>query len=297
MAIWSDVADWIGTTPNRNPGGMVAHRGLVLHIQEGTEQGTEAWQRNPASQISSHFLAPKVGRPRQMVDTADKAWTEAAGNPYWLSVEIEGRAGDALTGDQVAGIAAIYARGVRDYDWPLASTNDVDGTGLGWHGMGGTAWGGHSGCPGAPIIAQRPQILAVAKQILNPAPATEEDSMGASLPPFPIDNAGTTSLTIPPVEGGVADPRQCWLSFCNDTGNATYALRVYVTNGQGSYAPLWGADGVVVCKSGMAVGKQLPAGVRGISISRVPAIKGGTIYSGSLSGVIERGPVLAKPTV
>ncbi|MFL5910549.1 MAG: N-acetylmuramoyl-L-alanine amidase, partial [Gaiellaceae bacterium] len=67
-------ATYIGPTPNKRVDGMVEVRGLVLHIQQGTEQGSEAWFKNPASQASSHFLNPKMGSLRQLVDTKDRAW-------------------------------------------------------------------------------------------------------------------------------------------------------------------------------------------------------------------------------
>lgn len=163
-------AVWIGPTANQTPGGMSDVIGVVLHIQEGSEAGTEAWQHNPQSQISSHFLAPKTGGLRQMVDTADKAWCEVAGNRHWLSVECEGRAGDQLTPGQLEACAQLLAWAHRQYQVPLRTTEAwaasvVTQGGLGWHGMGGNAWGGHFQCPGRPIVNQRGAIVARAQQI------------------------------------------------------------------------------------------------------------------------------------
>lgn len=166
MALWTDIADWVGPTANKTTGGMSTVVGVVLHIQEGNEQGTEAWQKNPSAQVSSHFLAPKTGRGRQMVDTADKAWAEVAGNLHWLSIECEGWTGQSLTQDQIEFCAQVLAKANRVYHVPLVSTDNPNGTGLGWHGMGGDAWGGHFDCPGDPIKAQRPQIIARAIQIV-----------------------------------------------------------------------------------------------------------------------------------
>lgn len=177
---WTDIADWIGPTVNEGDGdgkpletedAIGAVHGLVLHIQQGTEAGTEAWQRNPASQVSSTFLAPKAGRPRQMVDTADRAWTQVAGNSHWHSSENEGKTGESLTPDQIEGNAQIFARGHMVYGYPLQVTNDPNGFGLCHHSAGGAAWGGHYDCPGDPIIAQKPQIVARAQEIVNEAMA------------------------------------------------------------------------------------------------------------------------------
>jgi len=170
MALWTAESDWIGPCPNRTPGGMGTVFGLVLHIQDGNQQGSIAWFRNPAAKVSSHWLAPKRGRCVQMVDTADKAWCQSNGNLHWLSLEFEGHSGDSLTPDQVESAAQIFARVHTDHGVPLQATNDPNGRGLGFHAMGGAAWGGHDQCPGAPIIAQRGAIIDRARQILNPTP-------------------------------------------------------------------------------------------------------------------------------
>jgi hypothetical protein len=173
--LWSDIATWVGPTVNQGDGdgqaessdGMYEYRGLVLHIMQGSYEGSINWGKNPASSVSFHFATAKDGRCGQLVDTAIRAWTQGSGNGRWISVENEGYSGEALTPQQVEACARLYARGVKEYGWPLASTDSPDGRGLGWHGMGGTAWGGHPDCPGVPIRNQRPEILARAQQILN----------------------------------------------------------------------------------------------------------------------------------
>ena len=173
MARW-DIAEWVGPTDNKTKGGMVETRGLVIHIMQGTYAGSIAWGKNPASSVSFHFATRGDGHLGQLVDTADAAWTQGNGNGHWISVENEGYSGNPLTAGQVEGVAQVYARGVREYGWPMQTTDDPNGRGLGWHGMGGQAWGGHFDCPGEPIKAQRGAILARAQQILTGA---EEDDM------------------------------------------------------------------------------------------------------------------------
>lgn len=177
-------AAWIGPTSNRTVGGQEDVHGLVLHIQEGTEAGSEAWFKNPESQASSHFLNPKSGGLRQLVDTADRAWAEVAGNRHWISLENEGYSGDELTASQVENAAQLLAWLHTTYDTPLQSTDDPNGQGVGWHGMGGSAWGGHYDCPGDPIKAQRGAIIARAKAILG-AP-----SGGGTTPSDPPSDPG-----------------------------------------------------------------------------------------------------------
>jgi hypothetical protein len=175
-------ATFIGPTPNKRVDGMVEVRGLLLHIQQGTEAGSEAWFKNPKSQASSHFLNPKTGGLRQLVDTKDRAWAEADGNSHWVSIENEGFVPAALTASQVENAAQLLAWLHTKYAVPLQSTNDPNGKGLGWHGMGGAAWGGHTGCPGDAIKAQRGAIISRAKAILGVTPTPKP---AAKYEPFP----------------------------------------------------------------------------------------------------------------
>jgi hypothetical protein len=181
--IWSDIATYIGPTVNETPGDMSTVLGVVLHIQQGSEAGTEAWERNPKSQVSSHFLAPKSGGLRQMVPVTDKAWCEVAGNRHWLSVECEGLSGQTLTLPQLVACATLLRKAHTVFGVPLREANRAGATtvaagGLGYHAMGGVAWGGHLDCPGTPIIAQRSTIIRLAGELLPSQPPTEGTTMG-----------------------------------------------------------------------------------------------------------------------
>ena len=96
MARWTNVAAWRGPAANnfgdgdyveREPADALTEvRGLVVHIADGTFAGTISWERNPASNVSSHFVAAKDGRLAQMVDTHDRA----AGRPRQrLEVDVD----------------------------------------------------------------------------------------------------------------------------------------------------------------------------------------------------------------
>jgi hypothetical protein len=167
-------ARWKGPVPNRTVGGMQRPiLGLVLHIQEGTEEGTDAWFHNSKAQASAHFGNPKKGRLDQWVDTDDKAWAEVSGNPRWISVENEGHSGDKLTDSQIENCAHLLAWLHTTEGVPLRVTDSVGKGGLGWHGMGGDAWGGHTACPGRPIVEQRGHIITRARELTegaNPKP-------------------------------------------------------------------------------------------------------------------------------
>ena len=196
MALWSDIAEWVGPTQNRVSGGMSEYRGLVVHIMQGSYIGSVAWGKNPASSVSFHFATRADGHIGQLVDTDDAAWTQGNGNGHWLSVENEGYSGNELTAGQVEACAQIYARGVRDYGWHYQLADGTSGRGLGWHGMGGTAWGGHPDCPGAPIVAQRQQILNRARQINEggtPSPPRRKDD---DMPTFIIQPTNGSGIAL-----------------------------------------------------------------------------------------------------
>jgi LysM repeat protein len=158
-------AEWRPIPVNYTKDGQAEVRGVVVHIMAGSFEGTDSWFRNRAAQASSHFGTSKTGKLRQWVDTADRAWAQAGGNRSWLSVENEGRGGDALTDAQLDRVAEVLAWAHEKYGVPLQVTHSPTGRGLGYHAMGGSAWGGHTSCPGSRIVAQLDDIVARAKKL------------------------------------------------------------------------------------------------------------------------------------
>lgn len=193
MARWTDLATWRGPTPNCGDGDqypnegddrMREQRGLVIHIAEGYFEGTISYQKNPAANVSSHFVLSNGARGQgadgelaQIVDTDITAWTQRSGNGHWLSVECAGFTPHPLTAAQCESVAQLLARAHREYGVPLQLATNPDGRGLGHHSMGcnwpGGAWG-HCDCPGPAIIAQKPAILARAIEIVNGANDMEQ---------------------------------------------------------------------------------------------------------------------------
>ncbi|KPC89892.1 hypothetical protein ADL27_38410 [Streptomyces sp. NRRL F-6602] len=160
-------ATWRPIPVNYTGGGQTSVRGVVVHIMAGTLAGTDSWFRNSAAQASSHFGTGRSGALYQWVDTKDRAWAQADGNRSWLSVENEGKGGDALTDAQLDRNAQVLAWAHEVYGVPLQVANGPSGSGLGWHGMGGSAWGGHTSCPGSKVVAQLPEIVKRAKAIVG----------------------------------------------------------------------------------------------------------------------------------
>lgn len=130
----------------------------------------------------------------------------------------------------------------------------------------------------------------------------DDDEMGASFGPIEIQREGITSLTIPPVQAGIADPRPAWANFCNATGDMDYGLRVWCSVGEANHwLPLFGTNGLVKLAGAQRVGVALPKGCSGLDIRRWGLNAGGTlvdpsspdaiVYDGHLTLAIERGAV------
>jgi hypothetical protein len=145
-------------------GGMIRPiHGLVLHIQEGTEDGTWAWfNKRRKKGSSAHFGNPKHGKLEQFVDTDNVAWAQGAGNYHWISVENEGKAGDSLTTSQIQNLAALMNWLHDNEGVPLQLADNPAAFGLGYHSMGGKPWG-HPQCPGTRIVSQRLGIVLTAE--------------------------------------------------------------------------------------------------------------------------------------
>lgn len=180
MALWNG-ASWQGP-PDANWGGTMSEvRGLIWHIAEGSYWGTIGWQQNPVSDVSSHFVIGLLpGEVAQMLDTTQTAWTQAAGNGHWVSVEFAGFSTGQLNAFQQETAAQLYAWLVNVHKVPLQLADTPSGRGLGWHGMGGVAWGNHPNCPGPANVALRSSNLVRVNQILaGQGPSTEELEMPA----------------------------------------------------------------------------------------------------------------------
>lgn len=169
-------------------------RGQVTHIAEGSFQGTINWQRNPAADVSSFFVVSLLGEIVQMLDLDLIAWTQAGGNPAWVGVENEGWHTGQLTPAQVEANARIFAWLVSVWpSIPYAVATSPAGFGLGWHGMGGAAWGNHPDCPGPNNVPLLPRIVARAEQINGgaaPSPTPRRKGKRMHLVIQPTDDSG-----------------------------------------------------------------------------------------------------------
>ena len=136
---------------------MQPTRGFIPHVQQGSGSLFGMFD-NPASEVSAHLWLSKGGAWEQYVDLDRRAWAQASGNPYWISVECEGFDTEDYTPIQIQRLAEFYAWGIASFGWRPQVTDDPAGYGIGAHRMGGTAWGGHT-CPGDIRANRRPDIL------------------------------------------------------------------------------------------------------------------------------------------
>jgi hypothetical protein len=148
---------------------MTAHLGPVMHVQVGNGDCYGEFS-NPGNEASSTGWIPKSGQLAQYVDADLIAWTQAAGNSTYNGFECEGFPNEPLTNEQILTFARVYAAGHLHYGWPFRTVEVPGQAGFAWHGMGGAAWGGHTGCPGDIRKAQRGAILYIASlTVLDPA--------------------------------------------------------------------------------------------------------------------------------
>ena len=140
--------------------------GLILHVATGpADASLYGWFSNPAAQASSHWWAGASGGREQYLDPDEHvSWAQADGNSLYHSVETGGEPSQPLTDAQIDAVAGIYRWGHDHFGWPYRLAEHPGEKGLGWHGMGGTAWGGHPYCPGDLRKAQRAEILRRAQE-------------------------------------------------------------------------------------------------------------------------------------
>ncbi|OHV40059.1 peptidoglycan-binding protein [Pseudofrankia sp. EUN1h] len=182
--------------PVRNTSGTMLQptRGLIPHVQVGNGS-LYGMFNNPATEVSSHLWVSKGGALEQYVELDKRAWAQADGNPYWISVECEGYDTEDYTPVQVQRIAELYAWGMAEFGWKAEVTDSVDGYGLGTHRMGGVPWGNHS-CPGTIRANRRPDILAAALAMSGDSSTTQARQRYVSMPTLRQGDRGPAVVTL-----------------------------------------------------------------------------------------------------
>lgn len=156
-------------SPNNSGRGGSAITQVTFHTTEGAQTGESLgnWVCDPASQVSYHSAVDNTepGVVFRYVDTANKAWAQAAGNPFACSVAFCTPSG-AASGwnsskwlsmpwmlDNAAAIAKTFC---NLHGIPVKKLNNSQAQngerGISQHLNGGSAWSNHSDCgSGFPI--------------------------------------------------------------------------------------------------------------------------------------------------
>jgi len=126
-----------------------------------------------------------------------------------------------------------------------------------------------------------------------PAAGEDEDDMGQSFGPALMRSEDMRyPMVIPPVRGGLADPRPTWINAAFDLGSSPVFLRFWAGPGDGSMRPLLGGGHEVVrLESCHVFSMELDAGVRVLSVLRVPDPDGPKDADGKPTGPISDAPV------
>jgi N-acetylmuramoyl-L-alanine amidase len=178
-------ATWRGPVPNQGAT-LVDPRLIVLHVMQGTLDGTDAAFHNVVFEASAHFGVGRDGTVYQWVPLDAQAWAEYLYNDSAWSIEHEGFSSDVTLSDATLAkydedLIAMYqgrARGLSEpqleasvalVKWLGAlidqerglpkgtaakRTNLQGGVGVIGHGELGAAGGNHPECPGSAIIDQ-----------------------------------------------------------------------------------------------------------------------------------------------
>ncbi len=165
---------------------------VLVHTCVGSFEGTDGYFRSGKTASNSHFLTGGYGEIRQLGDTAFRSAANADGNHRSITIENadmgpgfaawntrDGGAVPAFTPQQVEANARICAWAHLAHGVPLAAadTSRPNARGVGFHRLGcdpyrvpdGERWSSAYGkvCPGPRRIAQIPQIIARAIEIVN----------------------------------------------------------------------------------------------------------------------------------
>ncbi|MFF2650823.1 N-acetylmuramoyl-L-alanine amidase [Streptomyces sp. NPDC058045] len=85
-------AHWVPASPsNYNSGRSADISTIVIHVVQGSYDGSIGWFQNPEAESSAHYIVRSSdGDITQMVRDSDTAWHARGGNPYSVGIEHEG---------------------------------------------------------------------------------------------------------------------------------------------------------------------------------------------------------------
>lgn len=187
------------TRPVRNYGSRNGARPalLVLHYTVSPERpgwgdvdAIVRWFSDPRSQASSHYVIDREGHCALLVPETAKAWTQAAYNPWAVSVEAigTGREPDYLDGAGLRRLAQVFAEAARRWGIPIQQGRvagcRVVRAGIVDHRQLGACGGGHRDIhpyPVGPVIEAIRRAAAAQAAASGPVKLTAVERRDARL--------------------------------------------------------------------------------------------------------------------
>ncbi len=98
----------------------------MIHTTEGSEGGAISWMRNPASNVSAHYINSRAGRVTRMLSDSAKGWHCRNWNHRAIGIENEGYAHrNTWTAVQLERLAQLTAWLCRIHGIPVDRTHIV----------------------------------------------------------------------------------------------------------------------------------------------------------------------------
>lgn len=154
--------------------------GVVAHVNQSVGDLADFFTRS--LNVCPNFQVYLDGSIDQYLPLDWQPWCQSDGNRQYAAIESEGYNTDPWTDAQLNSIGRILGAYRDQLGMTMLVANQPGQPGLGWHGMGGAAWGNHPDCPGLPRRAQLMAALVNA-QTLHPSGHGEleqDDDMAAS---------------------------------------------------------------------------------------------------------------------
>jgi len=131
-------------TPNYTPV-PIAHDLVILHMMEGSYEGSVAWLCDPRAKASAHLCLKADGsEATQLAPLSNKTWAQCAFNSRGVSVEIEGHTAAGMSDVTLNAAALVAAWLCRAYAIPPVWAKGGQGRGVCCHHDLGPGGGGHT---------------------------------------------------------------------------------------------------------------------------------------------------------
>lgn len=258
---------------------------IVIHATDNTANALQEAQYAAVrtDNVSAHFYADDT-RTIQALDTDLTAYgCYPIGNSLSVQFELCGIS-DQITDATMRQAAPIVARACAQYGLPVIKVSATDLTngvkGICGHADVTAAWNQGDHTDPGPNFPWQTFIgyvqSAHATNLISQAPGDDDMPQGLGPIQLPATPNGNDSYSIWPVNQGAAGFGPAWLSIWGDLFGSAAAARVALSDGAGNWTllgtpPAPGKDPIVTVQSGKMFNTPLPTGIRGISVTRVPA--------------------------